>query len=202
VDDEDNVWVTDSTSLFKLENGASEFEEITVPGSDFLRGVAVDQNGIVWMASSGNNKVICYDGQTFGEVAVDKVPCGIDIDPVSGKIYVVQSNFGELEGFVTAIDPVTLQLEEVQVGYRPSAYNSFISVITVPDEEPFEEEESEEEEEEEEPEEEGAPEEEDEEPDEFNKKKELPKTLASVPVALILGFALLWAGGSLIGKQK
>jgi hypothetical protein len=129
------VWATSySSNLHKIE-GYSLNMTVAINGADQLRGMGFDDTGIIWMASTANHTVCWYDPSAntsgnSGIIAAGATPVGVGKD-AAGYMWAICRYDGNDPGFIAKFDPADrlsgLTFTLVDVGYRPYAYDYFIT---------------------------------------------------------------------------
>lgn len=101
---------------------------IPIPNSAQLRGMAFDRNGVLWMASSGNGRIISYEqGEPQRIVSVGSTPVGVGRD-ANGYMWSITRDSNMIQRFdptKTGTDPVVDWV--VRVGRHPYAYGDFVA---------------------------------------------------------------------------
>ncbi|HYF91399.1 MAG TPA: hypothetical protein VD969_04055 [Symbiobacteriaceae bacterium] len=97
-----------------------------IPGGGCVRGVAVEDNGDVWVANSSTGRAnhLGNDGSNKGNVITGNTPTGVAVD-AAGKVWV--TNYGSSN--VTRIDPVTHAASNFAVGAGPYNYSDMTGII-------------------------------------------------------------------------
>ena len=108
---------------FYIKDG-DYFVKVAVPGSA-PRGLAFDDNGIIWIANSSGGSVTSYNpdgGATANYTGFGSTPVGIGKDPL-GRMWVIVRDSNKLVGF----DPATPNVRtEITTGFNePYAYGDF-----------------------------------------------------------------------------
>lgn len=120
--------------LFWRESDGT-WESTTIPGTNQNRGMAFDNDGVIWIASTVNhnsgtnigwyNPLTSDKGFITLNSAVGTTPVGVGLDN-AGLMWAVCRSDSFAQGFIQAFDPQTKELKgAIQVGYRPYAYGDF-----------------------------------------------------------------------------
>lgn len=118
-------WTSGQISKYRRSDGF-KVGTYPIPAGSCSRGVAVTQNGDVWVANSCNDTAghLGNDGSNMGFVAVGNQPTGVAID-AAGKIWV--TNLGSNNA--TRIDPVTYATVNFAVGFSPYNYSDMTGFV-------------------------------------------------------------------------
>ncbi len=123
------VWVTTQTAVvFEIPLSGDPMTRHVFPGGGF-RGMAVGEDGTLWLASSSQSRVyyITTTG-AWSSFPVCPIPVGIGPD-AEGFMWVVCRNDDAPAGLLQKFDPMGPRppaiLDEVTVGFRPYAYGGF-----------------------------------------------------------------------------
>lgn len=123
-----NIWVSGWTSnvISKVRRSDGAVLGTYPAGGTCSRGVAVEQNGDVWIANSCTHNAghLGNDGSNKGSVAVGNQPTGVAID-AAGKVWV--TNLGSNN--TTRIDPVTNAAANFAVGAGPYNYSDMTGFV-------------------------------------------------------------------------
>lgn len=106
-----------------------------IPNATNLRGMAFDENGVIWIANtsgaSGGTKVYSFDpvsglpGLVY-TLTVGNTPVGVGRDE-AGLMWAICRTDNQSLGFIEAFDPSDASFAgSVQVGNRPYAYGDFV----------------------------------------------------------------------------
>ena len=149
--DREVVWVTDyDDGLYEFPiNDPDNPTKHTIDGAEELRGLALDTNDTLWLASSDNGKVIQFlpdvnggiVGQTYETEYVR--PVGLGLDPL-GFIWVVMRDDDTFRvpndpggGFIEKFNPLEPGLkyaphhDHIQVGLLPYAYGNYTAAYKI-----------------------------------------------------------------------
>lgn len=123
-----NIWVSGWTSnvISKVRRSDGLVLGTYPAGGTCSRGVAVEQNGDVWIANSCTHNAghLGNDGSNKGSVAVGNQPTGVAID-AAGKVWV--TNLGSNNA--TRIDPSTNAATNFAVGAGPYNYSDMTGFV-------------------------------------------------------------------------
>ncbi|MDF2626425.1 MAG: hypothetical protein K0R39_256 [Symbiobacteriaceae bacterium] len=129
MDNAGNIWVSGWTSNVVSKVRRSDGAVLgtyPVPGGCQSRGVAVEQNGDVWVANSCSHTVghLGNDGSNKGFVTVGNQPTGVAID-AAGMVWV--TNLGSNN--TTRVDPATSATSTFAVGAGPYNYSDMTGFV-------------------------------------------------------------------------
>ncbi len=150
-DDRGVVWVTDySDGLYEFPmDDPDNPTKHTIQGASQLRGLALDTNDTLWLASSGNDTVIQFlpdenggeVGQTYETEYVR--PVGLGLGP-RGFLWVVMRDDDTFRdpndpdgGFIEKFNPLEPQRKDephhdsIQVGLLPYAYGNYTAAFKI-----------------------------------------------------------------------
>lgn len=147
--DRDKVWVTDySNGLYEFPMGDPNNPiKHTIDGASQLRGLALDTNDTLWLASSDNDKVIQFlpDEGVVGDTYETEYvrPVGLGLGP-DGFIWVVMRDDDTFRvpndpngGFIEKFNPLEPQRKDephhdwIQVGTLPYAYGNYTAAFKI-----------------------------------------------------------------------
>jgi streptogramin lyase len=117
-----NIYTSGSTCVARLDPATGKFDTVQVPGSTFLRGIALDQKNIAWTSDTQKGMFrIDATGAAMavnGTVAVAGGALGAAIDFDGNPWLISQSNSKAYK-----VNPANLTTQEVSVGTRPYTYS-------------------------------------------------------------------------------
>jgi streptogramin lyase len=118
-------WTSGTVSKIRRSDGVI-VGTYPVPGGNASRGVAVEQNGDVWVANSGTHTVghLGNDGSNKGAVPVGNQPTGVAID-AAGKVWV--TNLGSHN--TTRVNPADHTTQTFAVGFAPYNYSDMTGFV-------------------------------------------------------------------------
>jgi len=128
------VYVTileSNNTLFALNTvgGNVSFASINIPNTGGPRGMAFDDNGVIWIAASSDNRVSSYNpdgGATASYTGFSTRPVGVGKD-AQGKMWVVIRNDGNATGMIRGFNPADpTTTNDIGLGNRPYAYADFV----------------------------------------------------------------------------
>jgi len=118
----ERIWLSHSfdTGVWKIDSATGNILDTFAHPLDLqTTGLAIDDEGQVWLAAAESNTVTCFHHQTgelLARLTVGSYPVGLDIAP-DGHIWVVNRDSNN----ITRIDPNTRNvLGTFPVGRRPS----------------------------------------------------------------------------------
>ncbi len=129
IDDDNHLfvsgWTDSKLSRINILNGEIEWTHDGVYGS---RGVAVTNDGDVWVADSSPGTVTRWsnDGEVKATIAVGNTPTGVAVD-AEGKVWVVNNG----DAYIKRIDPATneIDLEKEIPGTFHYGYSDMTGIV-------------------------------------------------------------------------
>ena len=122
IDPQGRIWTSGAGCVARFTPATAQWETLSIPGSSFLRGLAIDAAGSVWIADT-NVGVHQVDANTL--MLTHSIPIagysgiiGVAID-FDGKPWAI----GQATSTAYKIDPATYQFQTVSTGMGPYTYS-------------------------------------------------------------------------------
>jgi sugar lactone lactonase YvrE len=135
------VYATAYSNLLRIrDKDTGVWSSVTITGSSQNRGMAFDDQGRIWIASTvgtiGGTVVYSHNitsgtpGPTY-TLTSGTTPVGVGKD-AAGNIWIICRSDAMAQGWLEGFDPVTLaNVGAIQVGFRPYAYRGFVMPFQV-----------------------------------------------------------------------
>ena len=135
IDNENTVWVTDyprngTTDGFVAHydrDGDGDWGQVTIDDAGPMRGLAVDDNDDLWLATAGGEIIqLETPDDTIGfRASIGSDNVGVGIDP-GGRIWVIDRVEDRVRRLSDPLDENNSVDEELVVGREPYAYGDFV----------------------------------------------------------------------------